>query len=314
MPDRVGIRIGNQSSASAATLSEPFDYAVANGFDAFEWFPDKPRSGAGWDTLDVSPALRAHVRDVARTHGMRLSVHAHCTINPTQSADDPRLLRNIELAQDLGASLLTIPLHPEMGMLNYAKAVLPPLQWAVASGVKLAIENTPESTPGHFDGLFAALEGLNPPELAHIGMCLDIGHANLCATTPNDTLAFMDRLPSHVPIIHLHVHENWGDSDSHLPLFTGPSGRNDEVVRGFLRRLCQRHYSGSLILEQWPQPPSLLNQARDRLLEMLEAMERDGASAAGSAQPEADGQFDRRERSSAPSNETDPMKGESYGS
>jgi hypothetical protein len=28
----------------------------------------------------------------------------------------------------------------------------------------------------------------------------------------------------------------------------------------------RRGFSGSLILEQWPQPPSLLNQARDALL------------------------------------------------
>src|ERR1041384_6305751 len=195
MLNLTNIRIGNQTSSSAATLMEPFEYALANGFDAFEWFPDKTPSGMGWDSLDMSPGMRVHVRNGARLHGLRLSVHARRTINPGKSADDPMLLRNIELAQDLGAALLTIPIHPELGMLNYAKAVIPPLQWAVSSGLQLAVENTPESIPGHFDELFAALEGLNPPELAHIGMCLDIGHANLCATTHNDYLAFLDRLP-----------------------------------------------------------------------------------------------------------------------
>jgi len=31
----------------------------------------------------------------------------------------------------------------------------------------------------------------------------------------------------------------------------------------------RRNYSGSIILEQWPHPPSLLNQARDVLKQLL---------------------------------------------
>ena len=42
------IYIGNQTACWAATPREPFDYAVASGFDAFEWFPDKKPNG-GWD-------------------------------------------------------------------------------------------------------------------------------------------------------------------------------------------------------------------------------------------------------------------------
>lgn len=151
----------------------------------------------------------------------------------------------------------------------YAQAILGPLRWAAAHGLKLAIENTPETTPDDFNALFAALDGLNPPQLAHVGMCLDLGHANLCQSTHHDYLGYLDQLEPHVPIIHLHVHENWGDADTHLPLFTGPAGRDDAGVRAFLDRICQRGYRGAVILEQWPQPPSLLNQARDRLLKML---------------------------------------------
>src|SRR5947209_6292522 len=48
MSDSGSISIGNQTAFSAASLMEPFEYALANGFDAFEWFPDKKESGAGW--------------------------------------------------------------------------------------------------------------------------------------------------------------------------------------------------------------------------------------------------------------------------
>ena len=42
------IRIGNQTAFSALTPLEPFEYAVQNGFTAFEWFPDKKETGEGW--------------------------------------------------------------------------------------------------------------------------------------------------------------------------------------------------------------------------------------------------------------------------
>src|ERR1035438_3791450 len=100
-------------------------------------------------------------------------------------------------------------------------------------------------------------------------MCLDVGHANLCGVTRNDYLRYLDELREQVPIIHVHLHENWGDRDSHLTLFTGPARGDSRGVEGLLSRLEKRHFSGSMILEQWPAPPSLLNMARDRLNPLL---------------------------------------------
>ena len=78
----------------------------------------------------------------------------------------------------------------------------------------------------------------------------------------------MDRLTAFVPILHIHAHENFGDADSHLPLFTGPSSKNDIGVRMFLERLRQKNFNGAIILEQWPHPTSLLTDARARLRAM----------------------------------------------
>jgi hypothetical protein len=65
------------------------------------------------------------------------------------------------------------------------------------------------------------------------------------------------------------LHENYGDFDSHLPLFTGQFPGNDEGIKEFIRRMQGRCFSGAIILEQWPQPRTLLNQARSRLYEMF---------------------------------------------
>jgi hypothetical protein len=63
----------------------------------------------------------------------------------------------------------------------------------------------------------------------------------------------------------LHLHENYGDRDSHLTLFTGPSRDNTTGLEGLIDRLARRGFAGSAILEQWPWPPSLLVDARKRL-------------------------------------------------
>jgi sugar phosphate isomerase/epimerase len=101
-------------------------------------------------------------------------------------------------------------------------------------------------------------------------MCLDLGHANLSPATRNDYLGFIDRLAPHVPITHLHLHENYGDDDSHIPLFLGASARDPSGIEGFVDRMKRRGFSGCGIMEVWPDPPSLLNQARDRLLRMFD--------------------------------------------
>jgi sugar phosphate isomerase/epimerase len=105
-----------------------------------------------------------------------------------------------------------------------------------------------------------------------VGMCLDIGHANLCAATRNDFLRYYDALAPAVPLFHLHIHENYGDADKHLTLFTGPAGEDDSAIRAFLERLHGRAYQGVMILEQWPDPPQLLVDADTRLRQILDGL------------------------------------------
>jgi phosphoglucan,water dikinase len=261
------VRIGNQTSAWAATPTEPFDYALAQDFDAFEWFPDK-KPDVGWDDSDLDGQTRQRIAEIAGTRGLRFSVHARWQANLLTPEGIALFWKDFDLARDLGATLINIHLDHEAGLSAFVNAIIPLIRRTAEAGFQLSIENTPHHTPEHFNELFAKLRALDSPQTIHVGMCLDLGHANLCAATRNDYLQFYDRLDPHLPLIHLHLHENWGDSDSHLPLFTGPSACDDSGVRGLVARLKKRNYSGLIILEQWPHPPSLLNNARDRLLQL----------------------------------------------
>ena len=253
------IRIGNQSAQSARNLWEPFDFAFANGFDAYEWFSDKkvhPNGGmSGFDETDLDGARRAGIRERAKQANMLQSVHAPWQANPLQLDGSELVLRSIDFAYDIGAALVNIHLYMSHGAAGFVSALRPLLKQARERGLALTIENTVHTTPGEFNEVFELLKTQPEYDPHFCGMCLDIGHANLCSETHNDFIKYMDRLSAHVPILHVHAHENFGDADSHLPLFTGPAGKNDAGIRLFLERLKERAYKGAIILEQWPHPP-----------------------------------------------------------
>ena len=255
MPGTHRIRIGNQTSFSASTITEPFEFAVANGFGAFEWFPDKRDSGQGWSDSDLEAEARAAIRALADEHDLRLSVHASWQADPLEAGGQEILLRQSKFAHELGASIFNLHLYADRGIEPFLRAVLPLAERLTEAGMRLSIENTPLTTPAHFNEFFRRLQEDFVWMADSIGMCLDSGHANLCAETRNDYLRYFDLLEDRVPIIHVHLHENYGDQDSHLLLFTGPAGRDPSGVESFISRLEKRRYAGALILEQWPQPP-----------------------------------------------------------
>ena len=271
MTDR--IRIGNQTAISCADRLRPFHFAVENGFDAFEWFADKKERDdgtvAGWDESDMDAGTRRWIRDSGAAHDVLFTVHAPWQANPLDSGGIPLLIRSIDFARDIGAALVNLHLYMDDGPQGYARALTPVLRHAATAKLRISIENTPQTTPDDFNQTFACLAEMPDIPAGTVGMCLDIGHANLCPPTHNNFVRFLDLLADAVPILHVHAHENRGDRDSHLTLFTGPAREDDAGIRAFVERLRRRSYRGAVILEQWPDPPQLLVEAAARLRALL---------------------------------------------
>jgi sugar phosphate isomerase/epimerase len=263
MDEAGGFVIGNQTAFSAPVL-DPFVFAVEHGFDAFEFFPDGGPGGRGWSAEDVGAEDRRYYRTTAEEHAIRLSVHAALESDPIDEENRAKLFRDIKLARDLGACVVNLHLVPA-DIDAYCQATLSLVDVLAPDGMMLSLENTVPISPAHINQLFARLQSLDEGRARSIGLCLDMGHANLHAATHNNYLAYVDQLGSHVPIVHAHIHENWGDGDKHLTIFTGPAGEDPAGIAGLLRRLKKRRYRGALILEQWPAPAELLVTARDRL-------------------------------------------------
>jgi sugar phosphate isomerase/epimerase len=265
------IRIGNQTSFAAASMLDPFEFALANGFTAFEFFPDRGFSGyEGWDERDLSEETRRYIRHTASARDVELTVHAPLEINPLRDAEDGRLYSTVEFAAEIGATLLNLHLDLSQGAERFVESLRRALLLTAEAGLQLALENTVFTGAEDFNRFFAALHQGGEFPFAHAGMCFDLGHANLCDATRNNYWRFLDGLSEQVPIIHLHLHENYGDRDCHLTLFTGPSRDNSTGLEGLFERLARRGFAGCAILEQWPWPPSLLVDARDRLRKLLE--------------------------------------------
>lgn len=267
--DQQPIRIGNQTAYHCPACI-PYEFAIRNAFDAFEWFSDKGQSG--WCEDDMNQDKRYEIRRQGQAADLHFSVHAPHAADPTTTVGTAAILRSIRFAEDVGAKIVNLHLFPAHSPERFADSLIALLEPAQRAAVRLTIENTPQTSPEDFNALFGILSGVSAA-VGWVGMCLDMGHANLFAGTRNDYVRFVDRLAEHVPVLHWHAHENWGDRDSHLTLFTGPSARDERGVRELARRLLWKGFEGSVILEQWPHPPELLVETRDRLHVVLGSLQ-----------------------------------------
>lgn len=260
------IRIGNQTSRHAKEIRLPYQLAIRQRFDAFEWFSDGGRSS--WCEDEVSLEERAELLQTSREKNILFSVHAPFAADPMTDSGQDAILKSIRFGGDVGADVINVHLFPEHPAKLFADSLQPLLKAAQSVNVRISLENTPSTSPDHFNAVFGVLSAM-PEARDRIGMCLDSGHANLFAETRNNFVRYVDLLGHHVPIIHWHAHENWGDNDSHLSLFTGPSAEDDRGLRALVQRLKERDFAGSVVLEQWPDPPEFLVQTRLRLQKLL---------------------------------------------
>lgn len=263
--------IGNQTAHSASRFLDPFEFALVSGLDVFEWYADpklnEDGTVGGWELFDMGESQRREIKRIGQSRQLRYTVHAPWQANPLHAEDRDLLDRSLEFAHAIGAYLVNLHLYLEQGAEAYVAALAPLIARAARLDLKLSLENTPQTAPSDCNAAFACLRSAQF-ETDHVGMCLDLGHANLCHSTRNDYVRYLDELDPAVPIIHLHVHENYGDQDAHLPLFTGPAAADDGGVRVVIACLKQRGYSGAMILEQWPEPPTLLLEADERLRQL----------------------------------------------
>ena len=162
------------------------------------------------------------IKDTLRFTELRSTIHAPWKLN--LASDDPvkrgralaQYLQTIDIAHELGSDVLVFHggwnTDPLTGRDLLAQAAHEMLRHARGSDVVLALENDEISRPTLFHNPedFAALD---VPDLAFV---LDVGHANTHGHSAADFIEVMKGR-----IAEVHVHDNDGTSDQHLPIGAG---------------------------------------------------------------------------------------------
>lgn len=187
--------------------------------------PEVALKGPELDSLDTT--LLNRVRRMLSAAGVRPTIHApFFDLNP--GALDPlirqvtyqRLHQSLTVAEHLQAHLMVI--HPgfdkwryprlDQIWLNLAIDSFPPLiDQAASCDCRLALENIYEEHP---DTLVQLVEGLDS---AWFGHCFDAGHWHLFGKLP--MTEWLEAISAR--LFHLHLHDNRGQADDHLPVGEG---------------------------------------------------------------------------------------------
>jgi sugar phosphate isomerase/epimerase len=193
--------------------------------------------------------------DLKGSRGLDYSIHApYADMNP--AADDPLMraavLKRLEMTLGWASQLeaRAVVFHP--GNSTAMERVDPGMAWrlnmetvrrvlkkAEDRGVQALIENVPEPFPfviksaDDFSRFFDELD-------TDAGMVLDVAHANIRGETPEFIRRFGSR------IHHVHVSDNRGDMDTHLPI-----GEGAIDWEGAIRGIKEMGYHGWVTIESY---------------------------------------------------------------
>jgi len=203
----------------------------------------------------LNPKLVERLQELRASYELSYSIHAPYADTNLAADDDlirewilKRIRASIRFASELDARCVVV--HPgwttatDRFMKGRAWELnLRSLRWllryAEEYGVDMLIENVPGPTPY----LLVSAEDfqLFYDEMKQpMGMVLDVAHANLNGEVAEFTRRFSDR------IRHVHVSDNDGESDQHLPI--GDGGIDWEGVMALLRG---SGFSGWVVVESY---------------------------------------------------------------
>lgn len=244
----------------ARNLLEEIEWFGQNGFDFVDLTLEPPAADpADLDTEGVRQAL-AH-------HGLGVVAHAAYFIpisSPFASlrrAAFQEFCRALDGAAQIGARLMTVhylsipPLFPPERCPEWHLEVLGPLCIRASEmGVTVILENAPTSQ-GQIDHIAHILDAI-----PGLGFHLDSGHTQVEGGTDMfDT--YLERF--RVRLLHVHLSENDGSRDQHLPL--GAMPRADIDWPGRVARLKASGYDGTISLEVFAPERAYLLQSRELL-------------------------------------------------
>ncbi|WP_406660302.1 sugar phosphate isomerase/epimerase family protein [Methanolobus sp. ZRKC3] len=219
------MKISNLSFSSRAVVEDPFEWA----------YSIEDAGYTGWEVIQegtqcLTDENISKVEDVRDTTNLKLSMHLPFSdmnlagLNPGIHGEVLRQMKHyLHKASDL---VNVAVIHP--GYLSPYGAKLPDKAWdtciwslqelcdfAADQDITIGVENMP-----NFPKIFGRepdemLDMIEQVDRKNLGMTLDTGHAN--------TMGLLDEFVKKCKgkIVHMHIHDNHGKRDEHLPIGEG---------------------------------------------------------------------------------------------
>ena len=242
------------------------------GFDFMELAMDAPEAHCEIIKKDAHKIRKAlHDQGLNLVCHLPTFVHTADLLESIRKASVREMVNSLEVAAEL--SPLKVVVHPSyigglgvlvpevaMGYALDAMGIL--VEKAEQLGLRLCIENM--FSPKYQN--FVEPEDLAPvlAQFSDLELTLDAGHAHINPLDRDRILAFIDQYPNRIG--HLHISDNGGDQDAHLPV--GKGTIQFETVMAAIKLIG---YDDTLTLEVFTDNPSDLVQSRERIAGLLSA-------------------------------------------
>jgi len=239
---------------------EEIDWIGKHGFDFVDFTLEPPCAGP--ESIDVGTICAA-----LDQHGLEVVAHTAYYLpmgSPFASVRRACLeefRRALEATAAIGAVVMNTHFsrspnmfHPEQTVRWHAEVLTPLCEQAADCGVTIVIEHVP-GPPPQLEMVRELLECV--PDL---GFHLDSGHAKLEGM--GDRWAeYLDEFRD--KLMHVHLSENDGSSDQHLPLAAAPFSVTDWPSH--IAKLKRTGYDGTITLEVFSPDRRYLLQSRELL-------------------------------------------------
>ncbi len=150
----------------------------------------------------------------------------------------------------------------------FKMAVSEILECANKLGIRIALENNGfmKDSFSKPEEILMVIEDL-AERYTNVGLCFDTGHANVYAhDSGRDLVEVFEKLKKYV--IHVHLHENHGQEDEHLP----PQGIFEN---GFYRKLLSLHNASFVFETKGPSGIGGIIKGKDFIDEIIRRKEKD---------------------------------------
>ncbi len=175
-------------------------------------------------------------------HAPFMDVNIAALGSKSRASSISQIKDSVDLANKIDASVVVV--HP--GLIPFLAKDMPEEIYKVSNNSireigeyskDLGVNTTIENMPAFESMIYQDMNRLNETLVEYdMGMTLDIGHAHHSGISPDEM--YFDSIK------HIHVHDNMGDDDTHLPL-----GEGNIQFKDIIATFDKKNYNGIYMIE-----------------------------------------------------------------